>query len=145
MSENAKTIYDYSKGTVAPEDAVISPKDQFRSTGKAGVLLRPTVFPFFFRVSIANGVSSHVNFPEMLNLSMRKFTLESDGEVTLGGNLYRLMANSAKLLLNGNFVMEVPQGYIYPIDFVPDIEYSNASGSTRQLVFYGWLTNLPRG
>jgi len=140
-----KTTLDYAKGNVAPQDAAISSKDKFTSSGRAGVLLRPVVFPFFFEITIANGISSSKNFPEMQNLSMRKFTLESDGELTMGGNLFRLLSGSQKLLLNGDFTMEVPQGHIYPIDFVPDIEYANASGSDRELVFYGWLTNLPRG
>ena len=143
--ESIKTTLDYAKGQVSKADSVITLADQIKSTGKAGVLRRPVVFPFFFEITIATGVSSSKNFPEMQNLSMRKFTLESDGELTIGGNLFRLLSGSQKLVLNGDFTMEVPVGHIYPVDFVPDIEYANASGSDRELTFYGWLTNLPRG
>ena len=140
----AKTILDYAEGQVSRQDASISRADQIKSLGKAGVLRRPVVFPFFFELTIANGVSSSKNFPEMQNLSMRSFIIESDGELTIKSNLFQLLSGSQFLVLNGTFEMVVPVDHIFPVDFVPVIEYANASGSDRELTFYGWLTNLPR-
>jgi len=118
----------------------ITTKDLLHPPQRPGALRFPVVFPFFYELTIANGIESAKNFPEQQNLEMVAFILESDGELTLGGNLFRLLAGSQRMLLNGSFEMVVPQGYVYPIDFVPNIEYKNASGSDRELTFYGWLT-----
>lgn len=123
---------------------LITYEDTVKSLGKPGVLRQPTVFPFLFIIDIPDATASSVNFPEMQGTSLQEFSVETDGEVTIDSNLWNLLNNSAKLALNGDFSKEVPQGFEYPIDFVPVIEYNNQSGGTRKLSFSGWLTTIAR-
>lgn len=124
-------------------ESMITPADEIKSPGKPGALRQPTVYPFLFTLSIDNGVSSLVNFPEMQGTSMQEFSIESDGEITITEtNIFQLLNKSEKLVLNGEFRKEVPVGFSYPVDFVPKIGYSNSSGETRKLAFTGWLTTI---
>ena len=129
---------------VAPQDAMVAFTDLLASIGKAGVLRRPSVFPFYYQISIADGISDTLRFQEMQNTEMVEFQLESDGLITIKSNLFRLLGGSANLTLTGKFGLQVPEGRVFPIDFVPRIKYDNQSGSTRLLSFYGWLAPLGR-
>ena len=137
-----KTVEDIKQSQVK-DNAFIHPSDLIAQLGQAGVLLAPTVFPFYYQLEIANGVDSKENFREMQNTLMQQFTLESDGELTVTSNLLKYLANSEDLTLTGKLEMRVPVGTIFPLDFVPEIKYVNGSGSARKLSFYGWLSPYP--
>ena len=133
-----------AQSQVSRPDAVVSISDLIASLGKAGVLRRPSVFPFFYRVSIPDSEDSSKNFPEMQNTDLVEFHIETDGEVTIKSNIFRLLGGSSNLLLNGSFGLSVPEGRQFPLDFVPLIDWVNDSGGTRELTFYGWLAPLER-
>ena len=121
-------------------DSMIADRDKVKSLGRPGVMVRPTVYPFFYQITIADTNISSQNFPEMQNTELVEFHLESDGALTIQSNLYQLLTSAERMVLNGSFDLVVPPGYRYPLDFVPELEWENTSGGNRYLAFFGWLT-----
>ena len=125
-------------------DAVIRLDNILESLGQAGVLRRPSVFPFYFELDVLDSTNPTKNFPEMQNTQLEEFNIESDGQVEIKSNLFRLLSGSQNLNLNGSFGLQIPTGKVFPIDFVPRIQITNSSGTTRKFAFYGWLAPLDR-
>ena len=138
-NENTMTIEQIRDSTIRNEDLI-------KSLGKVGVLIKNVVYPFYFEISIADAVSKgSSNFPEMQNTQLKELNLESDGLITINDtNLLQFLKGSSSITLNGKFGLQVPTDSVFPLDFVPKITYSNSSGSTRILAFYGWLAPYPR-
>ena len=126
-------------GDIVGDNAFIEEKDRFKRIGKPSVLQRPTVFPFFYQITIADSTSSSENFPELQNTELVEFNIESNGELTITSNIFSLLKLSEDLLLNGKFGLQVPTGTKYPISRVPKISWTNNSGGSRKLSFFGWV------
>jgi len=120
-------------------DTLIKEKDRITKLGRPGVLIRPTVMPFFYTMTIADGTEPEPNFPEMQNTDLVEFHIETDGKVTITSNFLRQLSGSGNLVVDGSFGLVVPQGYFFPVDMVPRFKAANASGASRDLIFYGWL------
>lgn len=123
-------------------DSMIEEKDKIHSLGKAGVLRRPSVMPFHYVDSIPATDEREKNFPEMQNTNMVEFHLETDGALTITANFLRALAGSDNLVVDGSYGLVVPQGYVFPVDFVPRVKAVNATAGALSLIFFGWLSAL---
>lgn len=132
------------KSNVSKSDARIHVSDLLESLGKAAVLRERIVNPFYFELSIADSASTKVNFPELQNLELVEFAIESNGALAVSSNIFRLLAGSQTQTLNGKFGLAVPDGRIFIMDFVPKFNITNSSGSTRLFAFFGWTSPIER-